>query len=95
MLENFKSGTEQLDASYETVVAEVKQKLSDPKAAKSERGLFALSEPPTNLAIYSESFHGKAGENIYKFFNKIKDALDWNQVKELMSSLGEALGRRC
>ena len=28
-----KSGTEQLDASNETVVAEVKQKLSDPKAA--------------------------------------------------------------
>ena len=76
------SAMEEIDANYDEVVAAVKEKLSDLKAADNERGLFALSEPPMNLAIYPEPFHGKPGENIYKFFDKMKDALDWNQVKE-------------
>ena len=59
---------EELDANYEEVVAEVKKKLSDLKDANNEQGLFAPSEPPTNLEIYPEPFHGKPGENIYKFF---------------------------
>ena len=47
-----------------------------------------------DAAAYPETFSGKVGENIYKFFEKMKEAFESNQVAEkdrvgiLMKHLG-------
>ena len=47
-----------------------------------------------DAAAYPETFHGKVGQNIYKFFEKMKEAFESNQVSEkdrvgiLMKHLG-------
>ena len=71
-----------LEEDYKTITAEVKNKLSDLKAANDERGLFALNKQVKDAAAYPEPFHGKVGQNIYKFFEKMKEAFESNQVSE-------------
>ena len=71
-----------LDDDYEETASSVKNKISDLKAANDERGLFALNKEVKDAAAYPETFHGKAGENIYIFLDKMKEALSSNQVTE-------------
>ena len=72
----------QLEEDYEAVTANVKERLSDLKAANEARGLFALNKQVKDIAPYPETFTGKPGENIFKFFEKMKEALESNQVPE-------------
>ena len=74
--------TKKLDEDYEAVAVIVKETLSSLTAANKERGLFALNKQVKDVATYPEIFHGKPGDNIYKFFVKMKAALDSNQVSE-------------
>ena len=86
--------TKNLDDDYMAVAIEVKEKLSYLTAADKERGLFALNKQVKDVAAYPETFSGKVGENIYKFFEKMKEAFESNQVAEkdrvgiLMKHLG-------
>ena len=73
---------EKLDKDYEEAIAIIKDKLADLKAANNDRGLFALNKHVKDVAAYPEAFHGKDGENIYKFFDKMKESLESNQVTE-------------
>ena len=71
-----------LDDEFMEITARVKNKLLDLKAANNDRGLFALNKQVKDVAPYPESFHGISGENVYKFFMKMKEALEANQVSE-------------
>ena len=72
----------QLEEDYEAVTVSVKERLSDLKAANETRGLFALNKQVKDVAPYPETFHGKPGDNIFKFFEKMREALESNQVPE-------------
>merc|ERR1719233_416526 len=74
--------TKKLDEDFEAIAIGVKERLSDLTNADKERGLFALNKQVKDVAAYPESFQGKGGENIYKFFVKMKKALESNQVSE-------------
>ena len=49
--------------------------MTDLTVADKERKLFALNKQEKDVAANPQSFHGKRGENIYKFFAKMKEAL--------------------
>ena len=74
--------TKILDEDYMTVATSVKEKLSYLTVANEERRLFALNKQVKDIVPYPEPFHGKPGENIFKFFEKMREALDSNQVPE-------------
>ena len=53
-------------AFKEKLVKKYKDKLTD-KAANHDWGLFALNKDVYEVASYRTTFHGKSGENVYKF----------------------------
>ena len=83
-----------LEEDFKAVTKEVKKKVTDLTVANKERRLFALSKQVKDVAAYPETFSGKSGENVYRFFVLMKKALDKNQVAEedrvrvLMKHLG-------
>ena len=60
----------------------VKDKTADLKKADSERCLFTLSKPVKEVAVYPKAFGGTDGEDVYKFKEKMLEAITTNQIRE-------------
>ena len=71
-----------MKTSMATATELIQTKITELKAVDSKRGLFSLSKPVKELAVYPEPFNGNAGENVYKFRDKFTKALIANQIRE-------------
>ena len=68
------------------VVSKVKEavadKIADLKRVDKERCLFSLSKAVKEVAVYPPVFGGTDGEDVYKFKEKLVEAITANQVRE-------------
>ena len=71
-----------LNDVVEKMKINVKEKIAELKNVDGERCLFSLSKSVKDLAVYPPVFKGKDGEDVYKFKEKMLEALTTNQVRE-------------
>ena len=60
----------------------VKEKIADLKKADKERCLYSLTKPVKEVAVYPPPFSGSDGEDVYKFKEKMLEAITTNQIRE-------------
>ena len=73
---------ERLDNIVERLKTAVKEKIAELKKVDTERCLFSLSKAIKQVAVYPMPFHGKEGEDVYKFKEKLLEAITTNQIRE-------------
>ena len=71
-----------LETDFSALSSNVKDKIDELKNADNERGLFSLVKASKETAVYPAPFSGADGENIFKFLDKMEEALVVNQVRE-------------
>ena len=81
-LEVDKEVVSKLNAAVEKVKTAVSVKITELKEADKIRGLYSLSKAVKDLAVYPPPFSGKDNEDIFKFKEKMMDAITSNQVRE-------------
>ena len=72
----------ELESAVKETFDLLEEKIADLKSADSERCLFSLSRTVKELAVYPEAFGGGKGENVYKFRDKMIEAITANQIRE-------------
>ena len=73
---------QKLNEIVEKMKTIVKEKIAELKKVDGDRCLFSLSKSVKDLAVYPPVFKGKEGEDVYKFKEKMLEALTTNQVRE-------------
>ena len=73
---------QKLNDTFDHLSTNVKTKLTDLITADQDRCLFSLTKPVKEVAIYPPPFGGTASENVYKFRDKITEAIQANQIRE-------------
>ena len=76
------SAVQKLNDDFASLATNVKIKLGDLMSADHDRCLFSLTKPVKEVAVYPPPFGGNASENVYKFREKITEAIQANQIRE-------------
>ena len=71
-----------LNSVVEKVRTAVKEKIADLKKADQERCLYSLTKPVKDVAVYPPPFGGNDNEDVYKFKEKMLEAITTNQIRE-------------
>ena len=70
------------DLSYEDAFDRVENKIKNLHLQDKERGLYSLAPSKVKeTVVYPSPFEGKVGENVYKFVENIRDAIEADQVR--------------
>ena len=70
------------DLSYEDAFDRVENKIKNLHLQDKERGLYSLAPSKVKeTVVYPTPFEGKVGENVYKFVENIRDAIEADQVR--------------
>ena len=72
----------ELESAVKETFDLIEEKIADLKKVDSKRCLFSLSRTVKELAVYPEAFGGEKGENVYKFRDKMTEAITANQIRE-------------
>ena len=73
---------QKMNDAFDQLSTSIKTKLTDLTSADQERCLFSLTKPVREVAIYPPPFGGTASENVYKFRDKMTEAIQANQIRE-------------
>ena len=71
-----------LKSNFEELVKSFLQIQIDVEKADKERSLYLSHKPVKELSVYPAPFGGKANENVYKFKQKMIEAMEANQIAE-------------
>ena len=76
------SKIDDLKSSFEELSESISKIQTDLEEADKSRALYLFHKPVKELSVYPAPFGGKANENVYKFKQKMIEAMESNQIAE-------------
>ena len=73
---------EEFDNTFDDAIDRIENKIKNLVLQDKERGLFTLAPSKVKeTVVYPSTFEGKIGDNVYKFVEDMRDAIEADQIR--------------